>query len=96
LKEIYTVTYLYKNGCVTINQHFAESEADLTILIVSDLTTPKNHDLSEVEKSSLKMNFHHYSDFQLVPIDDSINVWNFSATIYVDIYVTKTSPLISK
>jgi hypothetical protein len=97
LKEVYTVTYLYKNGCVTINQHFTENLKDLTTLIIEDLTSPKHSDLSEGEKNSLKLSFFSFNHgFELVPIDDTVNVWYFPAAAYIDIYIIKTSNVISR
>lgn len=97
MKEIFTVTYLYKNGCIAINQYFAECLADLTILIINELTSPKNCDLPEVEKNTLKLNFFSINErFQLVPIDDTVNVWYFPAAAYIDIYIIKTSSVVSR
>ncbi len=92
MKELYTVLTQYRNGTTCIAQYREKDLEELGLLILENLTSTTNEEITNQEKLHVKLS---YTNKQMINIEDLINVWYFLVDIKVEINVIKTARLIS-
>lgn len=92
MKELYTVLTQYRNGTTCIEQYRAKDLEELGLLIIENLTSTMNEEITDQEKLHVKLN---YANRQMIDIEDMVNAWYFLIDIKAEINVIKTTRLIS-
>lgn len=92
MKDLYTVITQYRNGTTCIGQYRAKDLEELGLLIIENLTSTMNEEITDQEKLNIKLS---YANKQMIDIEDMVNVWYFLIDIKAEINVIKTTKLIS-
>ncbi len=97
MNNFFTVFFHFKNGGHSIKQFRARDLEVLQDQIVEDLSSLNETNITEREKQILVSNYIQFRDhFQIIPIDNCINIWALNLSIPVDVYIVKTSVIVQK